>query len=121
MTDQTTEAMRTAMRQLADMAPAAPDLPSVEHHARGRRPVAAFAAGFALVLVVGGVGAVLVAQTTDESHDASAISPPTSATDLETTPTFETTPTLETTSTTAVQQNAGSFVVYGSDNGVEDG
>jgi hypothetical protein len=72
MTDQTTKALRTAMRQLVEMAPTAPDMPTVGRHEGARRPVAAIAAGFAAVVVVLGVGTVLLTQNGDEPRNAGA-------------------------------------------------
>ncbi len=66
MTDKTTDTFRSAMRTVLDMAPEAPDIPIVDERQQVRRPVLAAVSGFAIVLLVGGVGAVLVAQTTDE-------------------------------------------------------
>jgi hypothetical protein len=70
MTDQTTDTLRMAMRQLVDMAPAAPDMPTVEKQERVRRPVAAIAAGFGAVVVVLGLGTVVLTQDSGESQDA---------------------------------------------------
>jgi len=74
MADKTTDTFRSAIRTVLEMAPEAPDLPIVEQRIRDRRPVAAFAASFALVLVVIGLGSVLL-RTSDESQDASASNP----------------------------------------------
>jgi hypothetical protein len=59
-----------AMRQLVDMAPAAPEMPTVEKQERVRRPVLAIAAGFGAVVVVLGLGTVVLTQDSGESQDA---------------------------------------------------
>jgi streptogramin lyase len=66
-------------------------MPRVERQATGRRPVVALAGSFALVLIVVGVGAFLLAQKT------------------------------ETPTAAVVQWNARSVVVYGPESGVENG
>lgn len=98
MIDNTTDTFHTAIQAVLDMAPAAPDMPRVERQAAGRRPVIALAGSFALVLIVVGVGAFLLAQKTET---------PTAAT--------------ETPTAAVVQWNARSVVVYGPENGVDDG
>jgi len=60
------------MRQLVEMAPTAPDMPTVGKHEGARRPVAAIATGFAAVLVVLGVGTVVLTQNGDESRNVGA-------------------------------------------------
>jgi hypothetical protein len=70
MTDQTKDTLRMAMRQLVDMAPAAPEIPTLEKQEGVRRPVAAIAAGFGAVVVVLGLGTVLLTQNGGESQDA---------------------------------------------------
>jgi hypothetical protein len=91
MIDNTTDTFRSAMQTVLDMAPAAPDMPRVERQAAGRRPVVALAGSFALVLIVVGVGAFLLAQRT------------------------------ETPTAAVLQWNARSVVVYGPESGVDDG
>jgi ligand-binding sensor domain-containing protein len=109
MIDNTTDAFRSAMQAVLDMAPAAPDMPRVEGQAAGRRPVVALAGSFALVLIVVGVGGFLLAQRTDGPNEAGS--------GIQATPT-----TVEPTPTTAVLQwNARSVVVYGPESGLENG
>jgi hypothetical protein len=91
MIDNTTDAFRSAMQAVLDMAPEAPDMPRVERQTAGRRPVVALAGGFALVLIVVGVGAFLLAQK------------------------------AETPTAAVLQWNARSVVVYGPEGGVDDG
>jgi hypothetical protein len=69
MTDQTTDTLRVAMLQLVDMAPAAPEMPTVEKQEGVRWPVAAVAAGFGAVVVVLGLGTVVLTQNSGESQD----------------------------------------------------
>ena len=109
MIDNTTDTFRSAIQTVLDMAPAAPDMPRVEGQATGRRPVVALAGSFALVLIVVGVGAFLLAQGTDGPNEAGS--------GIQATPT-----TVEPTPTTAVLQwNARSVMVYGPESGVENG
>jgi hypothetical protein len=102
MTDQTTDTLRMAMRQLVDMAPAAPDMPTIDKQERVRRPVAAIAAGFGAVVVVLGLGTVVLTQDSGESQDvggsASATTTVVPSTD---TPTVATTVPDQTPVTTA--------------------
>lgn len=72
MTDQTTDTLRTAMQQLAGMAPDAPDMPTVPRHEKVRHPVGAFAAAFAAVVVVLGLGTVAVMQSGDNALNTAA-------------------------------------------------
>lgn len=72
MTDRTTQTLRTAMRELADMAPAAPDLPVAGAREVARQPFGAFAGAFAAVVVVVGLGMIFVAQRADETQTIDA-------------------------------------------------
>jgi len=103
MTDQTTMALRTAMRQLVDMAPTAPDMPIASKHEGVRRPVAAIAAGFAAVVVVLGVGTVVLTQNGGESRNVGAsVSTTTIAVPTTDSPTVATTVPDQNPTTTAV-------------------
>lgn len=62
MTDKTTDTLHTSMRQIVDMAPVAPDLPTIPEQHGIRRPVLALASSFAVVLLVVGAGALLLSQ-----------------------------------------------------------
>lgn len=70
MTDMTTETLRRSMRQIVDMTPAAPNLPSIPKRRGVARPALALAGGFAAVVLFVGVGAALLMQpaTHNETH-----------------------------------------------------
>ena len=91
MTDQkTTEALRTSMRQVVDMAPPAPDLPATTLP-RGRtvHPTIVIAAAFAVVFFSLGIGALLLGSRTDTSSDVGEdgkVNVPVASTTVATTP-----------------------------------
>jgi len=69
MTDNTTDMFRSSMRTVLDMAPASPDLPTASSPEPVRRPVAALVAGFAVVLIVVGLGTLVLGQGSNDAQD----------------------------------------------------
>jgi hypothetical protein len=65
MNDRITTTLTESMRQIVDIAPDPPSLPQVDRSARRRGSLAAFAWGFAAVVVVGIVTALLVGPGSD--------------------------------------------------------
>ncbi len=82
MTDKTTDTFRSAMQTVLDMAPEAPDLPTVNVPEPIHRPVAALVSGFAAVLVVVGLGTFVLTQGGNEAQEVGAGSSP-AATDAQ--------------------------------------
>lgn len=77
MSDKTTDTMRLSMRQVVDMAPTPPELPTVPERRTVPRPALALASGFAAVLLFVGVGAALLTDSGTETSSAVGAQTPT--------------------------------------------